>query len=271
MKIFAIRNEADSDVAVGFLFYYEKKKRFYIELPENADEWNTPLLLSSFAKRNQKTVNAHWSRIWVQQRIVPPDRQNLGQILRDNGLERYDEFDLLMLSMGRCAQDDLYLSPVRLDELPEEIWERRSRKINSLVPLEGKRLLVFFENGNTRLCNVMDIIDIKTPLGKFLSVRPDAFPAVQIQAGGYGVTWGENLAITDDELYEYGKAVPLSLEDYRTLISASILSTAEAAEKLNCSRQNIDDLIKRGKLKPVKETEKGKLFLKSDVERREWE
>ena len=271
MKIFAIRNEADSDATLGFLFYYEKKKRFYIELPKDADEWNTPLLLSSFAKRNQKTVNAHWSRIWVQQRIVPPDRQNLGQILRDNGLKCYDEFELLMLSMGRCAQDDLYLAPVRFDELPEEIRERRSRKINSVVPLEGKRLLVFFENGNTRLCDVMDLVDTKSLLGKFLSIRPDAFLTVHIQTGGYGVSWGENLTISDAELYEYGKAVPLSLEDYRSLVSASILSTAEAAEKLNCSRQNINDLVNRGKLKPVKETEKGKLFLKSDVERREWE
>ena len=43
----------------------------------------------------------------MQQRIVPTDRQNLGEILRDNGLKEYDEFELLMLATGRCAQDDL--------------------------------------------------------------------------------------------------------------------------------------------------------------------
>ena len=44
-----------------------------------------------FFEKGQKTINAYWSRIWVQQRIVPSDRQNLGMIMRDNGLDFYDE------------------------------------------------------------------------------------------------------------------------------------------------------------------------------------
>lgn len=108
MKIFAIRDEsAEVQKDLAYLLYYEIEKRFYIELPDDADPWETPLLLDSFAKRGEKTVNSYWSRIWVQQRIVPTDRQNLGEILRDNGLKEYDEFELLMLATGRCAQDDL--------------------------------------------------------------------------------------------------------------------------------------------------------------------
>ena len=60
--------------------------------------WETPLILSSFLKKGQKTINAYWSRIWVQQRIVPSDRQNLGMILRDNGLDFYDEYKLLTMT-----------------------------------------------------------------------------------------------------------------------------------------------------------------------------
>lgn len=58
-------------------------------------------------KRKQYTVNAYWSKVWVQQRIAPTDRQNLGQILKDNGLDEYDEFQLLMLANGRCVQDKI--------------------------------------------------------------------------------------------------------------------------------------------------------------------
>lgn len=43
----------------------------------------------------------------MQQRIAPTDRQNLGQILKDNGLDEYDEFQLLMLANGRCVQDKI--------------------------------------------------------------------------------------------------------------------------------------------------------------------
>lgn len=81
-------------------------------------------MLDSFVKRGETTVNSYWSKIWVQQRIVPIDRQNIGEILRDNHLKEYDEYELLMLAMGRCAQDDYYLVPINEKELPEEITRR---------------------------------------------------------------------------------------------------------------------------------------------------
>ena len=87
MKIFAIRDESTQEQKdLAYLLYYKQEKQFYIELPENADAWETPLLLDSFVKRRETTVNSYWSKIWVQQRIVPIDRQNIGEILRDNHL-----------------------------------------------------------------------------------------------------------------------------------------------------------------------------------------
>ena len=59
MKIFAIRDESmplQRDLA--YLLYYEGEKRFYIELPDEADPWETPLLLSSFVKKGETTVNS---------------------------------------------------------------------------------------------------------------------------------------------------------------------------------------------------------------------
>ena len=78
MRIFAIRDEElPKDETLAYLLYYEQAKCFYIELPDDADPWTTPLLLSSFLKRGEYTINAHWSRMWVQQRIIPSNRQNL--------------------------------------------------------------------------------------------------------------------------------------------------------------------------------------------------
>ena len=88
MKTFAIRDEESKKKKdLAHLIYFEKDKKFYIELPDNADFWETPLILSSFLKRGQRSIDSHWSKIWVQQRIVPTDRQNLGQILKANGLD----------------------------------------------------------------------------------------------------------------------------------------------------------------------------------------
>ena len=148
MKIFAIRDEsAEVQKDLAYLLYYELEKRFYIELPENADPWELPLLLDSFVKQNETTVNSYWSKIWVQQRIIPTDRQNIAEILRDNHLEEYDEFELLMLAMGRCAQDDYYLVPIDEKSLPEEIIKRFATRIEDVLPLEDSCLLVFFRDG----------------------------------------------------------------------------------------------------------------------------
>ena len=137
MKIFAIRDEsAEVQKDLAYLLYYEFEKRFYIELPEGADPWELPLLLDSFVRQNETTVNSYWSKIWVQQRIIPTDRQNIGEILRDNQLEEYDEYELLILAMGRCAQDDYYLVPIDEKDLPEEIIKRFATRIEDVLPLE---------------------------------------------------------------------------------------------------------------------------------------
>ena len=181
MKIFAIRDETMSEqVDLAYLLYYESEKRFYIELPENADPLETPLILSSFVKRGEKTVNSYWSKLWVQQRIVPTDRQNLGQILKDNHLKEYDEFELLMLAKGRCAQDDYYLAPIEEDQLPKEILQRFQRRIEDVVPLDDYCLLVFFRDGSVRKCNLKDHFQ-KTKAFQILLNREEYFNSYKVQ------------------------------------------------------------------------------------------
>ena len=270
MKVFAVKDEADvSATTLAWLIYYETEKRFYVELPDDADPWETPLLLSSFLKRGERTVNAYWSQLWVRQRIVPQDRQNLGQILRDNGLEAYDEFELLMLAEGRCAQDDYYLVPIRDNELPDYFAARFAKKVEDVVPLAEKRLLLFFRDGLVKRCDLRPLLEKDGSFAPLL-YNDVLFRAVSVQTGGYGVCWGENLEVADSLLYVRGEAVPLSLGDFRSFVENRVINTAEAAELLECSRQNIDDLVRRGKLRPVKATPKNKLFLKGEITQRKW-
>lgn len=271
MKIFAIRDATDNEQKdLAYLLYYEADKRFYIELPEDADPWETPLPLSSFAQRGEHTINSYWSRIWVQQRIVPPDRQNIGQILRDNGLKSYDEFSLLMLSSGRCEQDDYYLVAIDEKALPNKIVRRFDRKIEDVVPLQNNSLLVFFRDGTMRKCEMNEYFE-KNQRFSILEKRTDYFARVQIQTGGYGIQWDENLSISDLELYKMGKRVPLLVDDFHAFASERVVNAAEAAEILNCTRQYISELVRSDKLHPVKSSEKNTLFLKSEVLKRNWQ
>jgi hypothetical protein len=271
MKIFAIRDETDTKQEnLAYLLYYELEKQFYIELPEDADPWKTPLLLSSFVKRGEKTVNSHWSKLWVQQRIIPTDRQNLGQVLKDNGLKEYDEYNLLLLSIGRCAQDEYYLTPMSEDDLPEEIRSRFLKHIEDVVPLENYHLLVFFRDGKVKKCNLYDHFQANQVFHALLN-NEELFYYVQIQTDGYGVAWDINMEISDADLYQMGMDVPLSAGDFTNFICHRVITAAEASEILGCSRQNIIDLTKRGKLHPVKTSAKTTLYLKSEVIKRGWQ
>ena len=270
MKTFAIKDDTVSrHRALAYLLYYEIAKMFFVEISEQTTEWEAPLLLSSFIKRGQYTVDHFWSRKWVQQRIIPPDRQNLGEILRENGLREYDEFEFLILSDGRCAQDDCYIEPVDADEIYKNMKGRHGKKIRSAVPLQSQDILLFFKDETIKKCGVAEVLSEEKGYSLFRE-HPDVFQKMKILPGGHGICWGEHLTVSCDKLYQAGVSIPLSPSDFTVFIEHEVISTADAAERLDCTRQNIEDLIRRDKLHPVKVMHKGKLFLHSEVEQRRW-
>lgn len=265
MRVFAIRDDEIAGKDLGYLLYYEGSKAFYIELPDDADEWETPLILSSFVRRGEHSVNAYWSMVWVRQRIVPRDRQNLGMILKDNGLDTYDEFQLLLLGHGRCAQDNVYIAEI--NDIPAFMQARWLYKVEDAVPLADQCLLVFFRDGSARRIDIKAITRDKPEFAPVLS-HERIFSDVIIQPDGYGVAWSESCTIADHELYRSGYAVPLTLNDMRRFISLRVVNTAEAQEMLHCSRQNIADLVKRGKLHPIRTDGNNRLFMKTEIQQR---
>ena len=112
MKIFAIKEESSDNsetVVYGWLTYFEEEKEFQIRLCEEIDYWECPIFFSPFVKKGEYVLNVHWSRAWVQQRILPGERQNLQMILQKNQMEAYDEYVLLVWTKGCCGQDGCYL------------------------------------------------------------------------------------------------------------------------------------------------------------------
>ena len=269
MKILAIRDDNIKNKDLAYLFYYEKDKQFFIEIPDNADPWDTPLILASFVKKGETTLDDHWSRLWVRQRIVPPDRQNIGMILKDNGLSEYDEFKLLMISRGRCAQDDCCVVPVQTDELEGSVFRRIRKKVEDIVPLLNNKVLVFFQDGHVKKCDLAACFKEHLKF-KIVQNDPNIFEKVKIMPGGYGIAWDVDLTILYPKLYDMGQAIPLTLSDFKRYASKRLVVSSEVAEILNCSRQYVDELVKKEKLRPLKSVGKTKLFSKNDVLQQTW-
>ena len=51
MKIYEIM-DSENNLSIGVLQYFEKERACVIELQEYLDEWNAPLLFTSFVKKN---------------------------------------------------------------------------------------------------------------------------------------------------------------------------------------------------------------------------
>ena len=113
MRVFEIYNASKrSRKPVGRLSYDEVGSTFSIAISPDAIPEELPLMLALFAMRGEHQVPDKWARRWVEERIPPKGRQNLGEILRAQGLDCYDEISLLASGEGRSAQDDFLIREI---------------------------------------------------------------------------------------------------------------------------------------------------------------
>lgn len=87
------------------LTYDRAADTFSIRISPNAKPDDVPMVLEPFVRRGELEVGDAWARRWVEERVVPTGRQNLGEVLKAHGLSEYDEFALLRASKGRSSQD----------------------------------------------------------------------------------------------------------------------------------------------------------------------
>ena len=267
MAIFEIRDNGENEKRLlGYLFYYERSKRFFAELLSELDEWDAPFIFEGFVKQGRYSIDSEWAMRFVRQRIIPSDRQNLGQILKEYKLSVYDEYKLLQLSEGRCAQDELYLVRCSYADIVPEIRERFEKKVHDLIPMDHNHVMVFF---NDQTAWSIDIGVMRGEDRRYLKVLKDQriFRNARVSPGGHGIEWGEERFIPAEILYQSGTSSEMRYGDLLAFIADRLADTTEAAGLLNCSRQYINQLFSQEKLLPVKRGSNNNLFLKSDIER----
>lgn len=79
-------------------------------------------------------------------------------------------------------------------------------KVRSVTPLPGLSLLVKFEDGSRK------VYDTKSLFSKWRAFQALAdikglFEQVHVDAGGYGISWNDDLDLACDELYNNGSEV----------------------------------------------------------------
>ena len=84
-----------------------------IDIDERADTNDVPMLFVPFVRENKRHIGNKWAKRWIEERIVPSSRQNLGEVLRANNLKFYDEVALFIAADGKCEQDDFFISEIK--------------------------------------------------------------------------------------------------------------------------------------------------------------
>ena len=270
MTIFAIRDESrkmpdGSDATVGFLFYIDRAKRFYAELPSDLGKWDVPAMFYGQVGRRNHSIDHELALKWVRQRIVPAERQNISSILRDNNLKEYDEYRLLVLSAGRCAQDDQYIVRAGYEDLPDEIRLRLETNVRDIMTLSGRTTVVFFCDGSARTIDISRLteedIAFKTVLDK-----DDVFHRVKVSPGGFGIEWDRDRFIGARRLYTSGKMSEILYDDVLRFAKSRLSDTSAAMSKLGVSRQYVDQLVKQDKLHPVISRPGTRVFTSAEME-----
>lgn len=270
MKIFAIRDNYDGKIIdIGYFFYYEKSGEYYIELNEGLDEWDCPFIIDHFVREGQLVMDQYYSRLFISQRIVPQDRQNLGQILKDNGLEEYDEARLFILADGRCAQDECYIVPIAYEKLPKQIRQRRNR-ITSVNFHSPCSYILTFADGRTGRVELPLLGREDGRISRLLAYK-HLLKEAYVSPAGTELILSEQVRITYDRLYRAVTMADSEIfphgDSLREFMIGNLATTQDAMDMLQCTRQNVNDLVKRGRLVPLDLNGKIQMFLKSDIQK----
>ncbi len=80
-----------------------------------------------------------------------------------------------------------------------------TKKVVKAVPMNDMNLLIYFEDGSIKQFDVKSLLP-EHP--QFDTLRdPAVFARVQVEPGGYGISWNEDLDCSEGELYANGTEV----------------------------------------------------------------
>lgn len=78
-------------------------------------------------------------------------------------------------------------------------------KIKNVTPLQDYRLSIQFAEGITKIYNMIDLIENNKMFFKLKD--KELFYSVEVDVGGYGIIWNDDIDISCDELFNNGETI----------------------------------------------------------------
>lgn len=83
-------------------------------------------------------------------------------------------------------------------------------KVETVNPLQGKRLRVRFNNGKEKIFDCHSLLN----KGPFTAFKNESFfRGVKVDAGGYGISWSDDIDLSESELWTKGAMLNKRVEN----------------------------------------------------------
>lgn len=112
-------------------------------------------------------------------------------------------------------------------------------KIKTVTVLPEYRLSVQFAEGVTKVYDLKPLFD-KWPVFCELKDDPGLLHSAEVDTGGYGVVWNDDIDLSCDELYENGETVKTPFDD--------LMAFTDATELWGLNESTLRKAISYGKL-----------------------
>lgn len=94
-------------------------------------------------------------------------------------------------------------------------------KIKNVTALPDYKISIQFSEGITKIYNVKELIE-KNPMFKSLK-NEKLFYNVEVDVGGYGIIWNDDIDISCDELYEKGETIETPFDGLMAFSDATLI------------------------------------------------
>lgn len=95
-------------------------------------------------------------------------------------------------------------------------------KVKAVNPMPDLRLCVQFAEGITKIYDIKPILS-KWTVFQALEDQPELFSSVEVDVGGYGIIWNDELDLSCNELFENGKTIETPFDGLIAFSDATLL------------------------------------------------
>lgn len=103
-----------------------------------------------------------------------------------------------------------------------------THRIQSVKPLNDLRVSVLFQNGVEKEYDIHNLYSV-FPQFKEFEMNSDLFNQVQVDVGGYGISWNDNLDLDAEDIWDDGIEVCIHDMDVAFLLAESLMKMRDKA------------------------------------------